>query len=46
MTALVSFGIDTFNDLGDMLVGFAWKNNLKILNTFFNYKASTVHVGV
>ena len=37
---LPNFGIDTQNDRGDMLVGFAERNNLKIINTFFDCKAS------
>ena len=40
MKMLPNFGIDTQNDRGDMLVGFAERNNLKIINTFFDCKAS------
>ena len=40
MTALGNFGIDTRNERGEMLVGFAERNNLKIMNTFFMRKAS------
>ena len=38
MTALRNFGIDTQNDRGDMLIGFAERNYLKIMNTFFDHK--------
>ena len=40
MKTLENFGIDTQNDRGDMLVGFAERNNLKIMNTFFDHKVS------
>ena len=40
MTELGHFGIDNQNDRGDLLVGFAAKKNLRIMNTFFDRKAS------
>ena len=38
MTALGNFGIDTQNDRGDMLVGFAERNNLKVTNNSSNVR--------
>ena len=40
MTSLGNFALETGNDRGDMLVRFAERNNLKIMNTFFDHKAS------
>ena len=40
MTVKRNFGIDTRNDSGDMLIRFAERNNLMIINTFFYHKAS------
>ena len=40
MTALRNFGIDTQNVRGGMFIGFAEENNLKMMNIFFDRKAS------
>ena len=40
MTALGNFGIDTWSDSSDMLVGFAEGNHLNIMNTFFDPKTN------
>ena len=40
MIALGNFGIYTQIDRGDMLVGFAERNNIMIISTFFDHNTS------
>ena len=40
IAALRYFGVDSQNDKGDILIGFSERDNLKIMNTFFDCKAS------
>ena len=42
MTTLGKFGIDTRKDRGDMLVGFAVRTNLEIMNTYPYCKPSKI----
>ena len=34
--ALGNFGVDTWNNIGDILIAFAVRNNLKVTNIFLN----------